>query len=66
MSKTPITEADLLNDSVSPLYESYDLPMLRILTVRGTQFCVRVDQHDYKLYFAINDINDTKTKVMSL
>ena len=66
MSKTPITEAELLNDSVSPFYESYDLPMLRIFAVCGTQFCVRVDQHDYQLYFAINDINYTKAKAMSL
>lgn len=66
MSKTPITEAELLNDSVSPFYESYDLPMLRIFTVCGTQFCVRVEQHDYQLYFAINDIYYTKAKAMSL
>ena len=37
--------------------------MLRILTNRGTAYCGRVDQHDYQLYFAINDIEHTKTKV---
>lgn len=65
VSKTPITAADLLNDRVLPFYESHDLLMLRILTDRGTEFCGRVDQHDYQLYLAINDINHTKTKAMS-
>ncbi len=39
--------------------------MLRILTDRGTEYCGRVEQHDYQLYLAINDIDHTKTKVMS-
>jgi transposase InsO family protein len=64
-NKTPITAADLLNDRVLPFYEAQDLPMLRILTDRGTEFCGRVDQHDYQLYLAINDIDHTKTKAMS-
>ena len=64
-SKTPITAADLLNDRVLPFYEAQGLPMLRILTDRGTEFCGRVDQHDYQLYLAINDIDHTKTKAMS-
>lgn len=65
VSKTPITAADLLNDRVLPFYESHSLPMLRILTDRGTEFCGRVEQHDYQLYLAINDIDHTKTKAMS-
>ncbi|ELI8171854.1 TPA: IS481 family transposase [Yersinia enterocolitica] len=64
-SKTPITAADVLNDRVLPFYEAQGLPMLRILTDRGTEFCGRVDQHDYQLYLAINDIDHTKTKAMS-
>ncbi|PHM66421.1 IS481 family transposase [Xenorhabdus kozodoii] len=61
-SKTPITAADLLNDYVLPFYESQALPMLRILTDRGTEYCGRVEHHDYELYLAINDIDHTKTK----
>lgn len=64
-TKTPITAADLLNDKVLPYFEHYELPMLRILTDRGTEYCGRVDQHDYQLYLAINDIDHTKTKAMS-
>ncbi|HEC8324779.1 TPA: IS481 family transposase [Providencia rettgeri] len=64
-SKTPITAADLLNDRVLPFYQSQQLPMLRILTDRGTEFCGRVEHHDYQLYLALNDIDHTKTKAMS-
>lgn len=64
-TKTPITAADMLNDKVLPFFDRYELPMLRILTDRGTEYCGRVDQHDYQLYLAINDIDHTKTKAMS-
>ncbi len=64
-TKTPITSADLLNDKVLPFYTSQGLPMLRILTDRGTEYCGKIDQHDYQLYLAINDIDHTKTKAMS-
>ena len=37
--KTPITSADLLNDRVLPLFESYEMDLLRILTDRGTEYC---------------------------
>lgn len=65
VTKTPITAADLLNDRVLPFYESHGLPMQRILTDIGTEFCGKVEQHDYQLYLAINNINHTKTKAMS-
>ena len=64
-TKTPITCADLLNDRVLPFYQSQDLPMLRILTDRGTEYCGKVEHHDYELYLAVNDIDHTKTKAAS-
>jgi transposase InsO family protein len=64
-TKTPITAADVLNDKVLPFYASQGLPMLRILTDRGTEYCGKVEQHDYQLYLAINDIDHTRTKAMS-
>ncbi|MGR2919511.1 IS481 family transposase [Acinetobacter sp. 1125_18A] len=64
-TKTPITAADLLNDRVLPFYESHGLPMLRILTDRGTEYCGKVEHHDYELYLALNDIDHTKTKAAS-
>lgn len=61
-TKTPITSADLLNDSVLPFYEGYGLGLLRILTDRGTEYCGKVEHHDYELYLALNEIEHTKTK----
>lgn len=37
-----------------------------LLNDRGSEFCGRADQYDYQLYLAINDIDQTKTKAMSL
>ena len=62
-TKMPITAADLLNDRVLPFYVSEELPVLRILTDRGTEYCGKAEQHDYQLYLAINEIEHTKTKV---
>ena len=64
-TKTPITSADVLNDKVLPFFESQELPMLRILTDRGTEYCGKAESHDYQLYLAINDIEHTKTKAQS-
>ena len=61
-TKTPITAADLLNDRVLPFYASGQLPVLRILTDRGTEYCGKADSNDYQLYIAVNDIEHTKTK----
>ena len=64
-TKTPITAADLLNDKVLPFYERHQLPLLRILTDRGTEYCGKAETHDYQLYLAVNDIEHTKTKAKS-
>jgi len=61
-TKTPITAADILNERVLPFFESKDMSVLRILTDRGTEFCGKVEQHDYELYLAVNDIEHSKTK----
>jgi transposase InsO family protein len=64
-SKIPLHSAELLNDRVLPFYQQHGLPMLRILTDRGTEYCGKVEQHDYELYLAVNDIDHTKTKAAS-
>ena len=64
-TKTAITAADMLNDRVLPFYEEHQLPLLRILTDRGTEYCGKAETHDYQLYLAINDIDHTKTKAKS-
>lgn len=61
-TKTPITAAELLNERVLPFFESQNVSLLRMLTDRGTEFCGKVEQHDYELFLAINDVDHTKTK----
>ncbi|NIO28602.1 MAG: helix-turn-helix domain-containing protein [Candidatus Latescibacteria bacterium] len=63
--KTALVAADLLNDRVLPFYEAEGIPILRILTDRGTEFCGNVERHEYQLYLALNDIEHTKTKTKS-
>lgn len=64
-TKTPITAADLLNDRVLPFYQQHQVDLLRVLTDRGTEFCGKVEQHEYQLYLAVNDIDHTRTKAQS-
>jgi len=61
-TKHPINAADLLNDRVVPFFDEQGIPLLRILTDRGTEYCGRPDRHEYQLYLAIGDIDHTKTK----
>ena len=50
---------------VYSFFNDHELPMLRILTDRGTEYCGRVEGHDYQLYLAINNIDHIKTKAQS-
>jgi transposase InsO family protein len=63
--KTPITAADLLNDRVMPFFEEHGIPLLRILTDRGTEFCGRPERHEYELYLAVEDVDHTRTRTKS-
>lgn len=63
--KTAITAADMLNDKVLPWFEAQQIPMLRILTDRGTEYCGKVDNHAYQLYLGIENIDHSKTKARS-
>ncbi|CAP56629.1 putative transposase [Gluconacetobacter diazotrophicus PA1 5] len=63
--KTPVTAADLLNDRVIPFFELHDLPLQRVLTDRGTEFCGSHDRHEYELYLAVENIDHTRTKARS-
>ncbi len=60
--KTPVTAADLLNDRVLPFFDQQGIPLTRILTDRGTEYCGAPDRHEYELYLAIEDIDHTRTK----
>jgi hypothetical protein len=37
--RNALVAADILNDRVLPFYEDQDVPLLRVLTDRGTEYC---------------------------
>ncbi len=57
-----MTAADLLNDRVPPFFEEHGIPLSRVLTDRGTEYCGAPDRHEYELYLAVEDIDYTRTK----
>jgi len=63
--KNAITAADMLNDKVVPFFEEQQIPLLRVLTDRGTEYCGKAEYHQYELYLTIENIEHSKTKVKS-
>jgi transposase InsO family protein len=63
--KNALVAADILNDRVVPFFEEHGIPLLRILTDRGTEYCGNREHHEYQLYLAIENIDHTKTKARS-
>ena len=63
--KTALTAADAMNDRVVPFFDDHDIPVSRVLTDRGTEFCGRPENHEYELYLAIENIDHTRTKARS-
>ena len=55
----------MLNDRVLPWYESQDIPILRILTDRGTEYTGNIQHHAFELFLSIEGIEHTKTKAYS-
>jgi hypothetical protein len=62
-TKHAITSADILNDRVLPFFEENNIPLLRILTDRGTEFKGKPEHHEYELYLSLEGIDHTKTQV---
>jgi transposase InsO family protein len=60
--KMPVTAADLLNDRVLPFFEAQAIPLNRVLTDRGTEYCGAPERHEYELYLAVENIDHTRTK----
>ena len=60
--KNALVAADMLNDRVLPFYEEQGVPLLRILTDRGTEYCGNREHHEYQLYLAVENIDHSKTK----
>src|ERR671917_2968722 len=63
--KNALVAADMLNDRVLPFYEENGVPLLRVLTDRGTEFCGNREHHEYQLYLAVENIDHSKTRAYS-
>lgn len=62
-TKHAITAADTLNDRVLPFFDEHQIPLLRILTDRGSEYKGKPEHHEYELYLAIEGIEHSKTQV---
>lgn len=60
--KNALVAAEMLNDKVEPWYEDQGIPLLRVLTDRGSEYCGSREHHEYQLYLSIKEIDHTKTK----
>jgi hypothetical protein len=63
--KHAITAADMLNDRVLPFFEEHGVPLLRILTDRGSEYCGNRETHEFALYLDLENIEHTRTKTRS-
>jgi transposase InsO family protein len=63
--RTALAAADMLNDRVLPFYEEQGVPLLRVLTDRGTEYCGAAETHEYQLMLALSDIDHSRTKAKS-
>ena len=59
--KTSLTAAALLNDQVVPFFDSHEVPLRRILTERGTEYCGSPESHEYEVYLAVANSDPTRT-----
>lgn len=50
LGKNALVATDTLNDRVLPFFQQHEIPLLRILTDRGTEYCGAREHHEYELY----------------
>lgn len=62
-SKMPTTCADILIDKVIPFYRTMDIPIRRMLTDNGGEFCGKAINHDYELVLNIFGIEHKRIRV---
>ena len=62
LEKTALAAADFVNDKVLPFFDQYQIPLLRTLTDRGTEYGYRNLEHPYQLFLHLNSVEHTRTK----
>jgi transposase InsO family protein len=63
--KNALVAADVLNDRVLPVFEEQGVPLLRVLTDRGTEYCGNRESHEYQLYLALENVDHSRTRAKS-
>lgn len=63
--KTAITAAHALNYVILPWFAEQAVPLLRILTDRGTEYCGKIEEHAYQLFLSVENIDHSRTKARS-
>lgn len=63
--KNALIAADMLNDRVIPFFDANEIPVLRVLTDRGSEYCGNREHHEYELYLDLENIDHSKTKAKS-
>jgi transposase InsO family protein len=61
-SKQPEAAVAVLHNDVLPFYQDRQIPVERILTDNGKEFC-GTEAHPFELYLSFNDIKHKRTKV---
>lgn len=61
-SKQPEAAVAVLHNDVLPFYEALAIPVEKVLTDNGREFC-GTDSHPYELYLQLNEIQHKRTKV---
>jgi len=59
---TALAAADMLNDRVIPFFEEQEIPLLRILTDRGSEYNGTPETHQYQLMLGLENIDHSRTK----
>ena len=63
--KVALVAADILNDKVVPFFNEHKIPLMRILTDQGTEYCDNREHHEFELYLALEDIDHSHTRARS-
>jgi len=57
--------ADALDSEAIPFFDSRGLPLLRVLTDRGGEYCGNRERHEYAPYLELENIERSRTKAKS-
>lgn len=62
-SKRNLNSVAVLHEKVLPFFQEHNVPVLRILTDNGTEYCGNPMTHKYELFLSLNDIEHTRSRV---